>query len=562
LKSDFEFFDITLIFVADGLDSRHASFDTMFVFKTLQDQQFLQDLRAHVRKAQKGKFEKGYVPGGGIPYGLRAVPHENVNKRGLHGRYEVDYVEWEIVPEEAAVLLRIFKARAAGMSFAKIAKMLNADSVKPPRAPRLRSVASWSKTAIAEMLKNEKYIGIFRWNQSYQVYDRRTGKAKRRYRDESEWLVKQMPHLRIIPQDLWERVSAQHHARNRHAKQLGGRSRTPRAQSYIFSGLLRCGDCKGTMVITSSRRDPRYGCSDHRYRGTCSNSMTIPQPLLEQQLMERLANNLADELRLDEIARLFESELKQRLADEADVVRDLASRKAELNREKADLLKQKQNVMSFIRQVGTDDPDLHKEYIGLVKRMAEIDKQLATAESAPARRFSEREIRDFLAEQARHLSELLAGDPIRAKEELRKRVEELVLTPVVVGDERFYRISGDVRLFGNSEGVMQAKQGELLALHYTLPLKLEIGVRRWRKSSASSSLGNLNDGETPALGGELCGPNQEDIISKDLFNDRSSQQDQSSTSVEVIDGAFRDGKNPTALIVPPLASEAAAGNIV
>lgn len=295
LKATFQFHEITLIFVADGLDSRDPSFDTVFVFKSLQDQQFLRDLSAHVRKGQKGRFERGQVPGGGIPYGLRGVPHENPNKRGRYGRYEVDYVEWEIVLEEAAVLTRIFEAYAAGMSYSEIAKMLNAAGVKPPRAPRLRSVASWSKGSIKEMVRNEKYIGIFRWNQTYQVRNPMTGKVARRFRPETEWLVKEMPHLRIIPQDLWDRVCAQRHRKSAHAKELGGMSRTSQGRPYVFSGLLSCGPCDGPMVITSNRRDPRYGCSDHRFRGTCSNSMTISQPLLEQKLLECLAANLADE---------------------------------------------------------------------------------------------------------------------------------------------------------------------------------------------------------------------------------------------------------------------------
>jgi hypothetical protein len=174
------------------------------------------------------------------------------------------------------------------------------------------------------------------------------------------------------------------------------------------------------------------------------------------------------------------------------------------------------------------------------------------------RQFSEREIRELLAEQTRHFAELLAGDPMRAKEELRKRVTGLVLTPVIADDSRLYQISGDVRLFGNSEDVMQDKQGELLALHYTLPLRLEIAIRSRRQSQ--TSLGNLNGGETPSLGGDLRGSRQEGVISMNSLNDPSNEQEPSSPTIEEIDGAFRIAKDPTALTSPPLAPEAALGN--
>jgi hypothetical protein len=86
-----------------------------------------------------------------------------------------------------------------------------------------------------------------------------------------------------------------------------------------------------------------------------------------------------------------------------------------------------------------------------------------------------------------------------------------------------------------------------LALHYTLPLKLEIGVRPRRRSLAS--LGNLNDVQSPTPGGELCGSNPETILLKELFNDCLSGQEPSTTWVDEIDGAACAGKDSTVLIL-------------
>ena len=101
---------------------------------------------------------------------------------------------------------------------------------------------------------------------------------------------------------------------------------------------------------------------------------------------------------------------------------------------------------------------------------------------------------------------------------------------------------------------------EFLALHYTLPLKLEIVARPRRKSQASS-LGNLNGGETPSLGCDLCGSDQEAVISMNLLNDPSSEQESCSPKIEEIDGAFRAVKEPAvALILPPSSPGTAVGN--
>ena len=214
--------------------------------------------------------------------------------------------------------------------------------------------------------------------------------------------------------------------------------------------------------------------------------------------------------------------------------------------------------MNFIKQVGPGDDDLNKEYTALVNRIGAIDKQLAAGESVTVRQFSEHEIREFLGEQAGHFAELLAGDPMRAKEELCKRVTRLVLTPVITDDARFYQISGDVRLFGNSEDVTQDKQGELLALCYTLPLNLEIAVRPRRKLQAD--LVNLNGVETPSLDGDLHGSSQEAAVSMNLLNDLPGEKEPHSTTIEEISGTFRVVEDPTPLVLPPATPEVVVGN--
>jgi hypothetical protein len=152
-------------------------------------------------------------------------------------------------------------------------------------------------------------------------------------------------------------------------------------------------------------------------------------------------------------------------------------------------------------------------------------------------------------------------NPIRAKEELRKRVEELVLTPVIVGDERFYQVSGDVRLFGNLEGVMQPRQGELVGLHYTFPLKLEIVGRARQRRASRAALGNQNGEKTSSLGGNLQDSSQEAVMSMNSLNDPSNELEISSPATDEIDGAFRAAQEPeVALTLPPPPPEAAVGN--
>jgi site-specific DNA recombinase len=52
------------------------------------------------------------------------------------------------------------------------------------------------------LLNNEMYIGRYIWNRSAWVKDPESGKRRRRKRDQSEWVVTELPELRIVSQDL------------------------------------------------------------------------------------------------------------------------------------------------------------------------------------------------------------------------------------------------------------------------------------------------------------------------------------------------------------------------
>jgi site-specific DNA recombinase len=58
------------------------------------------------------------------------------------------------------------------------------------------------------ILNNELYIGRQVWNRLRFIKDPQTGKRISRFNPESEWVTRDVPELRIIDQDLWDRVKA------------------------------------------------------------------------------------------------------------------------------------------------------------------------------------------------------------------------------------------------------------------------------------------------------------------------------------------------------------------
>ena len=106
-------------------------------------------------------------------------------------------------PAEAEVVRRIFREAAEGIPFTRITKRLNADHVPG----RIRSACGWTVGSVRRTLENSKYRGHWVWNKRGNRRDRRTG--RRRYVDkpESEWVVRDDEALRIVPQELWDRVA-------------------------------------------------------------------------------------------------------------------------------------------------------------------------------------------------------------------------------------------------------------------------------------------------------------------------------------------------------------------
>ena len=77
--------------------------------------------------------------------------------------------KFEVLPREAAVVLRAFQAYARGLSVIRIVRMLNTEAVPG----RMRSSKGWSPATVSRLLDNEKYIGRWVWSKASGCRGRR-----------------------------------------------------------------------------------------------------------------------------------------------------------------------------------------------------------------------------------------------------------------------------------------------------------------------------------------------------------------------------------------------------
>jgi hypothetical protein len=109
------------------------------------------------------------------------------------------------------------------------------------------------------LLNCHSYKGELIWGKSKWTKDPDTKKKRRFLCEEPDWIRTPAEHLRIVSDDLWERVKRRQLAMKqatvaiRAALNANVRS-TGRRPKYLFSGLLRCAVCGRPFVILSPTR--------------------------------------------------------------------------------------------------------------------------------------------------------------------------------------------------------------------------------------------------------------------------------------------------------------------
>ncbi|WP_071795131.1 recombinase family protein, partial [Natronohydrobacter thiooxidans] len=275
---------------------------------------FLRNLAEKTHRGLEGRIKEG-KSAGGISYGYGVDRHLLPDGTLTTGDRAID-------PEEAAIVRRIFTEYDQGRSARTIAKGLNNDGVPSPRAGG-KGTGTWSFSTISGnwkrgtgILNNELYVGRLIWNRQRFVKDPDTGKRQARANPTDQWNIEEVPHLRIINDDLWDRVKRRQGAIRESivsARDATAETGAPRAERgkrpiYLFSGVLKCGCCGSNYIMISATR---YGCSAARNKGTCNNRKTI----LRKDLETRILSGLRDKLMHPDLVREFIDEYRRALRE-------------------------------------------------------------------------------------------------------------------------------------------------------------------------------------------------------------------------------------------------------
>jgi len=201
-----------------------------------------------VKRTMRHRAMQGKWPGGTPPYGFtsRGTLVKELQKQGLTEGDAMTQAQEMCkekgrlypIPEEIAVVKRIFEEFLTSNSLRKTAHRLNADGY------RTHTGGLWSAESLRRVLTHPVYLGRM-------VYGKTTMEAGERLTQEQDtWITAEADHDPVIPQEDFDQARA---LLNAHQKPR----RTGRV--YLLSGLVKCGLCGGAIVGWSRlKRGKRY----------------------------------------------------------------------------------------------------------------------------------------------------------------------------------------------------------------------------------------------------------------------------------------------------------------
>ena len=248
---------IRIEYVAENLPDSAESVILESVLEGMAEYYSLQ-LSTNIRRGQLESARKLQCIGGTRPLG-----------------YDVDRETKRFIinPQTAPIVKQIFEKYAEGSTETEIIAWLNEQGIRTTKKK------PFSKSSLATLLHNEKYIGVYVYKDIVRVEDGVPA---------------------IVDKELFDKVQELMKV-NRRAP-----SHTWTHQDYILTDKLFCGKCGSPMVGESGfshtgAKHSYYSCVGHRKKKTC-DKRPVRQDWIERKVLEATRDLLADDELLDFIA--------------------------------------------------------------------------------------------------------------------------------------------------------------------------------------------------------------------------------------------------------------------
>ncbi|MGB8854312.1 MAG: recombinase family protein [Pirellulales bacterium] len=238
---------VRVIGASDGFDSANPQSSLLLPVLGSMNEAFITQLRSKVKRGMDDAFRRGdNIQPPGVGYRLVELKDADGNLVITHKNTIEKVVE--IDPEAAEWTRRGAEMIAyEGKSAVDVARLFNEHKVGGKQ--------TWSDGRVRQHFGREKLVGKDVFRKTKQVIDRQTGKKKVVHLPASEWIWRDVPHLRILSDDLADAV---HRKLGLGAESFGRKAKDRRKKAYraeLYPKVLIrpvCGCCGNPMILGRS----------------------------------------------------------------------------------------------------------------------------------------------------------------------------------------------------------------------------------------------------------------------------------------------------------------------
>lgn len=340
--------NIGVIFEKEGINTLDAVSETFLTWFSAFAQAESESLSQNITRGKRMGYKEGKFSFPSSLYGY---------DRG-DGKTPV------IIPEQAAIVRKIFHMYLEGNSIGGIRKWLNDNNIETTRG-----TGEWNKSTVSGILRNEKYKGDVLLQKSYTV-DYLTKTIAKNKGEVTQYYIENN-HEGIVSREIFDMVQDE---LKRRASLYSSKNPSRYSSKYALTGKVICGECgaKYRRVTWSRNGNKRivWRCIERLTNGTqnCKNSPTI----FEEDLHNAILDSLKDMLpKSDDIAKRVRDEIEAVINKDDDTTPQVIRRKIQSLEKKAGILR---NILKE-----TDDKAFYAGKIKLFEtRLVEFNEKLET----------------------------------------------------------------------------------------------------------------------------------------------------------------------------------------
>jgi len=428
LKRLVHVYKIRFISVTEGIDSDRDNWDVVAWVMSFTHERYVKDLAENVFRGQEGAVLAGFSVGDHC-FGYKSVPipGSETTRKGRDAKPRMAYAIDEVTSSWVVRIFHWFVRDRRPLRW--ITRELNRRSA--PKDHRA-TTKHWHHQSIADLLANEKYVGIWRWGEMKNTRDPETGQIRQepRAEEECEKWRRELPDLQIIDDQMFQEAQKllqenyDRYAANRRTDGSLKCSRggsTDCAPRHLLSGLVKCGECGSTFHVGGAHG--KYLHCPGYPNGICSCKTKLRRDRAKRMILDEIGKRILNCPTWSHA--VYEQTVTAWKHHGDHVPAELASAERALT----DIA---QKVSRLVDQFenGLDDPDINRrlgdrraERRGLVKRIEQLKRAANDCDHAPTE--------EWVCEQLQNLGETLKSDTPAAAYALRNLVRgEIVVTEI------------------------------------------------------------------------------------------------------------------------------------